>query len=117
MITKSISPFFNTFDNMFDFEKIQLSPKTNVEKNETNYQIKIAIPGLTKDDFKITIKESILKIVFDGVSLFVPKFNKTYSIPDDVDENNIDGKVEHGILTLTLPISKKKPSEKTISIS
>ena len=116
MLSRIRSPFFDLFENI---EKGIDYPKTNVQKNETDYQIQIVVPGLTKDELKITVKDGVLKILFEkeGGSKFVPNFNKIYTLPDDVNENNIEGKVENGILELTLPISKKKSLEKEISLN
>jgi HSP20 family protein len=119
MITRIRSPFFDVFDNMFELEKGLRIPKTNVEKTETEYKVTIPVPGLSKDDLKLSVKEGILKIVFEkeGGSTFVSNFTKSYTIPDDVKDNDIEGKVENGVLTLTLPISKKKSLEKIISLN
>jgi HSP20 family molecular chaperone IbpA len=40
-----------------------------------------------------------------------------YDIPDDVKEKDIEGKVENGVLELTLPIDKKKSIERLISLN
>lgn len=119
MITRIRSPFFDVFDRMLENESVFNYPKTNVEKTETGYDVKLSVPGLTKEDLKITVKEGVLRISFDkeGGSTFVDKFVKSYTLPDDVNENQIEGKVENGILTLTLPISRKKALEKLISLN
>jgi HSP20 family molecular chaperone IbpA len=44
-------------------------------------------------------------------------FTKSYSLPDDVKEKDVEGKVENGILVLTLPLDKKKPLERVISLN
>jgi HSP20 family protein len=81
------------------------------------------VPGLTKDDLKISIKDGYLSISFkkeDGDNVnysFVSSFSKTYSIPDDVNEKEITGKVENGILEINLPKSKKKSLERFISLN
>ena len=36
---------------------------------------------------------------------------------DDVKEKDVEGKVENGILVLTLPLDKKKPLERVISLN
>lgn len=118
-MTRIRSPFFDLFDTMFELEKGFESPKTRVEKTETEYVLKLSVPGLTKEDLKITVKEGILRIAFEKEegSTFVSKFTKSYTLPDDVNENQIEGKVENGVLLLTLPITRKKPLEKLISLN
>jgi hypothetical protein len=76
----------------------------------------------TKEDLKISTKEGILKIIYekqegDKTRHFVGSFVKSYNIPDDVKEKDIVGKVENGILEITLPIDKKKSLERLISLN
>jgi hypothetical protein len=40
-----------------------------------------------------------------------------YNIPEDVKEKEIEGKVENGVLILSLPIDKKKSLERLISLN
>lgn len=118
MSTKFRSPLFDVFDKMFEIQG-GYGNQTKVEKNENGYVVKLSVPGLTKDDLKITVIDGILRISYEkeGGSTFVDKFTKSYSLPEDVDQNNIEGKVEHGVLHILLPITKKKPVEKSIPIS
>jgi len=122
MITLFKDPFFDAFDKVLDASRYNVSPQTNIHKTESEYKILMSIPGLTKDDLKITIKEGVLKISFereekDDKTHFIGNFIKSYTIPDDVKEKDIVGGVENGILTLTLPIDKKKSIERLISLN
>ncbi len=118
MITLFKDPFFRGFDT----KGFLSTPETNIEKTETEYKVSISVPGLTKDDLKIMTKEGILKISYEkqegeNGNYFVGSFVKSYNIPDDVKEKDIVGKVENGVLTLLLPIDKKKTLERFISLN
>jgi HSP20 family protein len=117
MITLFKDPFFTGFDT----KGFLSTPETNINKTETEYTISISVPGLTKDDIKILTKEGKLKISFENqeesLNYFVSSFVKSYVIPDDVKDKDITGKVENGVLTLTLPIDKKKSLERFISLN
>ena len=122
MITLFKDPFFDAFDKVLDASRYSVSPQTNIHKTESEYKISVSIPGLTKDDIKITIKDSVLKISFEkdeknDKTHFVGNFTKSYTIPDDVKEKDILGSVENGVLTLALPIDKKKSIERLISLN
>lgn len=122
MITFLKDPIFNALDEVFDSSKFRTQPQVNVTKNETEYKVLISVPGLTKEDLKITIKDSILKISYFNekkteTSHFVDSFTKSYTLPDDVKEKDIEGKVENGVLELILPLDKKKPIERTLSLN
>jgi HSP20 family protein len=122
MITLFKDPFFQGFESMFENPRFLKTPETNISKTETEYKVQVSVPGLTKDDLKISTKDGILKISYeqeekDVKQYFIHSFTKSYNIPDDVKEKDIEGKVENGILTLTLPIDKKKALERTISLN
>ena len=122
MVTLFKDPFFQGFDDVFETAKFLRTPETKVNKSETEYNISVSVPGLTKDDLKITTKDGILKISFDKsegdkTHHFVGSFVKSYNIPEDVKERDIEGKVENGVLELTLPIDKKKSIERLISLN
>ena len=119
MITTLLKdPFFAGFDT----KRFLSTPETNIKKNETEYTVSISVPGLTKDDLKILTKEGVLRISYekqesDNIHYFVDSFVKSYTIPDDVKEKDIYGTVENGVLTLSLPIDKKKSLERLISLN
>lgn len=122
MITLFKDPFFDVMDKMFETSVGVITPQTKIRKTESEYKILVSVPGLTKEDLKISTKDGVLKISFesnkDVTDLgFVGDFNKTYTIPDDVKEKDILGKVENGVLELTLPIDKKKSIERLISLN
>lgn len=122
MVTLFKDPFFSVFDEVLDSSVLTRTPQISVRKNENEYKVLMSVPGLTKDDIKISTKEGLLNISYkkeektDNTS-FVNSFYKTYSLPEDVKELEIKGKVENGILELTLPLGKKKPLERLISLN
>jgi HSP20 family protein len=122
MIRLFNDPLFGTLDSVFENTKYTLGPQTSIRKNENEYKITMSVPGLSKEDLKILTKEGTLKISFekqegDERTHFVTNFVKSYKIPDDVKEKDIVGKVENGVLELTLPIDRKKSLERLISLN
>jgi HSP20 family protein len=122
MITLFKDPFFQGFESVFETPKYFKMPEIKISKTDNEYLINMSVPGLTKEDLKISTKEGVLKISFekeekDTKHYFVSSFTKSYNIPDDVKEKDIEGKVENGVLTLNLPIDKKKTLERLISLN
>jgi HSP20 family protein len=121
MITLFKDPLFQTLDSVFETPKQINQPK--ITRTDEDYQVHIAVPGLTKDDLTISTKEGYLNISYvkeetdDKTYSFTSSFKKTYHIPDDVDEKHITGSVENGVLEIILPKSKKKSSERLISLT
>ncbi len=122
MITLFKDPFFQGLESAFETNRFMRTPETKISKTETEYKVEVGVPGLTKDDLKITTKDGVLRISFekeekDERNHFVTNFTKSYNVPDDVKEKDILGKVENGVLILTLPIDKKKSIERLISLN
>jgi HSP20 family protein len=122
MITLFKDPIFNTFDKVFDEAYFRANNRinSNVSTTEEGYKVLLSVPGLSKDDVKISLKESMLTISYEKNGdefTFVDSFKKSYNVPDDVDEKNITGSVENGVIEITLPKSKKKSVERLISLN
>jgi len=95
---------------------------TNVKENEKSYNLELLLPGYSKDETNVEINEDMLKIsanVEDTNSKdtekwtrkeFVKKsFVRTFSIPEDVDKENINADMKDGVLSIIL---NKKVEEK-----
>jgi len=118
-------PFFSDMIDFFN-ETPSFVDKTfrrsNVVTNEDDYRIQIAVPGLTKENIKISVDNSIIRISHekketdDKTFFFTTSFQKEYRLPDDAEDKNIEGKIENGILEVIIPRSKKKLNERFIEI-
>lgn len=122
MITLFKDPFFNTFDKVFDEAYLRANNKlnSNITTTEDGYRVQLSVPGLSKDDVKISLKESKLTISYEKVGdefTFIDSFKKSYIVPEDVDEKNITGSVENGVIEIVLPKSRKKSVERLISLN
>ncbi len=124
MITFYPDPFKEVFDTLFENPRLRKTStiETKVSKNDDDYKVIMPVPGLTKEDLTIKIKDGVLKISYetkDEVTShsFVSGFQKFYRIPDDVDEKHIRGSVENGVLEISLPKSRKKNTERLIELS
>jgi HSP20 family protein len=92
--------------------------------------VELAAPGLTKEDFKVHIDEdNNLHIEMEKKSenkegkkhgkylrreFSYEKFQQTLLLPDDVDADKIDAKVEHGVLNIHLPKKEKAQQPDTV---
>ncbi len=118
--------FTKLWGDAFFLDMVNETPKSlkrsNVITNEDDYRVQISVPGLTKDDIKISVDNSIIKISHEKEDtdektfFFTHSFEKSYRLPDDVDDKKIEGKIENGILEVIIPRSKKKISQRFIEI-
>jgi len=95
--------------------------RTNVKEDEDQYIVELAVPGISKEDMEIKVKESILTISYENKDedidfSFTNSFDKQYTLPDDVIVKSITATVESGVLVVTIPKDKKKPKEQIIKI-
>ena len=111
--------FNDLFENDFTPRNVSTAPAINVKETQTAYTIELAAPGLKKEDFMVNINaEGNLVVKMeqhdekkdeDKNSHYLrrefsfSKFEQTLILPDDVDKEGIKAKMEHGVLTVTLP--------------
>lgn len=114
-------PFFDIFYNWFDYEKSSIDPQIKIIKNEDEYKLFMILPGLTKEDLKISVKDRSIKIAYNKQEKsnsvhFIESFSKEYVLPDYVKDSSIEAKLENGILEIKFPFEKKKPIERLIEL-
>ena len=129
--------FNDFFDNGWMERTSYTAPAINVIENEKEYELELAAPGLSKEDFKIQLdgegnlvinmeKKTENKIMeekkkgrFLRREFSYEKFHQRLMLPDDVDIEKIDAKMENGVLNVHLPkIVKTLPAteHRTIDI-
>lgn len=122
MIKLFNDPFFSTVDSVFEsVNNVLTKPKSVIDKTENGYSLVMSVPGLTKEDLKIIIKDRKLTISYgnekkDAESYFVEKFSKSYFLSDDIIEKKIEAEVKHGILKIDLPTKDPESVEKIVDI-
>jgi len=101
-------------------------PSVNTREDENNYMVEIDLPGVKKEDIKVNIdpekrtltisgerkfKEEVKKEDYYKIESSYGKFMRTFSLPENVDLENIDAKTVEGVLHITLPKIKKEEAE------
>ncbi len=101
-------------------------PTVNTREDENAYVVEVDLPGVKKEDIKVNIdqekrtltisgerkfKEEVKKEDYYKIESSYGKFMRTFSLPDNVDAENIDAKTEDGVLHITLPKVKKEEKE------
>lgn len=115
-------PFFSTVDSVFEsVNNVLTKPRSIVDKTDNGYSLVMAVPGLTKEDLKIVIRDRKITISYendkkDENSYFVEKFSKSYFLSDDIIEKKIEAEVKNGILKIQLPTKDPESTEKVVDI-
>ena len=131
-----IKPFYSNFLDDFlntglsAFEDRRGVPALNVKEDEKELALELRVPGMKKEDFQIHINEDNDLVIsmekktestegdkgdkeesrYLRREFSYSKFQQTLILPDDVDKDKIDAKVNDGVLTIELP--KRTPEEK-----
>lgn len=103
-------------------------PAVNIKETAENYEVEVAAPGMTKDDFKVELDGNSLIINSQKTNqaeenederyarkeFSYQSFQRTFTLQKDVvDTDNIKAKYENGLLHLIIPKkeeAKQKPA-------
>lgn len=132
LMTKNADCDFDTlFDDVFGNWGIRNStyPTVNVYEDSRAFYVEAELPGYTSDEVNIDVEKHILHIssekteVKDEKKYVVRergyiKFNRSFSLPEGINEEAIEAEFKNGILTVTLPkLPVEKPKKISVKIS
>jgi HSP20 family protein len=125
-----IDRFFNDSLSRTGGSAYSFVPKVDILENEKAYEINVAVPGLSKDDFKIDLNDNFLTISGERkfskekkennlhvVETQYGNFSRSFSLPENVDASKISAKYADGILEINVPKDEKKTLKTTIKVS
>ncbi len=123
---------FNWMDDFFSDKTDEFwsnnanMPAVNVTENKKAFKVDVAAPGYKKDDFKIEVKDGYLNISanmkeekedkddkFTRREWKYASFNRYFTLPENVNSDDIGAKYEDGVLKITIPKVVKPELEKT----
>ena len=93
-------------------------PEMDIKETDHDYIVTVNLPGSSEDNISVTIKDNILTIRSEqdsqtkntdqmGNILFQERhtgvFQRSISLPGEVDQNGMQSHVDNGVLTITLP--------------
>ena len=98
-------PFWDDFENFFT----KPSKGWHCIKNEKDWTLEVAVPGMTKEDLKIKMAKGELLISSTAEdNKWLGSFDKSFTLPKDIDTKKIKARVENGVLSLVIPIKEDK---------
>jgi len=100
------------------------APAVNVRVDDKAYTMEVAAPGIKKEFCRVSINdEGYLHVAIENKvehkeeekkhhylrrEFSYTNYEQAYTLPEDVDKDHIEAKVENGILTVTLPRMQKE---------
>lgn len=129
------SQFFNKVDSVFNNQLNQLekdfyySPKVDITEDENHFSLHVQLPGIKKENVHVEILKNTLTISgekslrtendnrkFHSVESFEGKFKRSFKLNENIDKNNIDAKMEDGVLTIELKKIENKVEKTSVTI-
>ena len=98
------------FTDFWGFDPFRnLSAGIEIARTEAGYTVEMAVPGFKPEEIDIRLEDGLLTVSGKNEKRTV---SRTFSLPEDVDEDRIEAKVEHGMLTLNVPLLPKAQPKK-----
>ena len=139
LVTRRNQDFMPTlFNELMNWNDTTYStPRMNIMETKDNYKLELCIPGLTKDDVKLSNdtegnlvvemtkenksekKENKEEMRYLRHEFSVEHFRQTVMLPEDIHKEQISAKVENGILDIVIPkvtVEEKKQAVQNIEV-
>lgn len=112
---KAISPLadpFNMFEALFtdpfSDRTDGISLKTLVESIDNNYVFTLELPGFDENEIDIQVRNGQLQIMAEHAkdakgNFFHSCVQRTWSLPEPVEQDNVEAMLKNGILTVKVP--------------
>ena len=129
-IDRVFDSFFGRYPAVPSEHEGYFIPAIDVEETENEYIVKAELPGLSKEDIKISLRPDSITIsgerkkekeekgkTYHRVEMLYGKFARTIQLPEEIQPDKAKAEYKNGILTVILPKSEKsKPKEIEIEI-
>lgn len=136
--SREFNSFFDAFfnNNLTDIvgadDYRSTTPAVNITETEADFNIEVAAPGLSKEQFDVNIEDNTLTISVEDKKenevneekytrreFSYTSFKRSFNLPNTVEVEHINAKYENGILNLTLPKKEeaKAPAVRRIEIA
>ncbi|HEY4652600.1 MAG TPA: Hsp20/alpha crystallin family protein [Pontibacter sp.] len=106
------------------------TPHVDACETERGYEIEVALPGIRKEDISIDFQEGRLTISgerkferreedgkrYQMLETQYGSFSRTFYLPDNVNPDQINARLENGILLVSVPKDEHKTMKRQISI-
>ncbi|PID58974.1 MAG: heat-shock protein Hsp20 [Ignavibacteriae bacterium] len=122
--------FFDEFSGFNSLSKDSFSPRIDISEDEKTINIEAELPGIQKENLKITLQDNILTLEGEKKKVTEEKeknyyreersfgsFKRSFSLPVEVDSENVDANFKDGMLEIKLNKQEpKKETEKVIEV-
>ncbi len=100
-------------------------PSADITETDDSYEVHVELPGVSKDDVQISVKDNLLTIKgekrqenedksknYKRIERRYGTFERNFTLPPKGEAGNINAKYNDGVLTLSIPKPEEvKPKE------
>ncbi len=117
------------FNDSLNYRKDSFMPSVDISETDTNFEVSVALPGIKKDDIQVDLENGELSISgerkfeneeegknYHRVETGFGTFNRSFQLPDSVDEESVVATYQNGVLNIMINKSEQKV-KKQIKIS
>jgi HSP20 family protein len=110
------NPDLDQLKNNAQLANTSWAPSVDISENEKAFSLHADIPGVNPDEIEISMERGVLTIKGERNSEKVEEgekfrrverqrgsFSRSFTLPDNVDTDNIEAACAHGVLTVTIP--------------
>ncbi|WP_373031118.1 Hsp20/alpha crystallin family protein [Sulfurovum sp.] len=128
---KHFDSFLDNFiENRGSLLKTDFNPSVNTREGEHAYHVEVDLPGVKKEDIDVDVKDNIVTISgerktkkevkeedYYKVESSYGKFERSFTLPENVDVENIHAESQDGVLEVVIPkLAKAENKSKKIEI-
>lgn len=97
------------FTDLWNFDPLRMlsgvaSYGIEITRTESGYTVEIPVPGFKPEQIEVTLEDGMLTVKGKNEKR---NFSRSFTIPEDVDQERIEANVEHGMLALNLALVPK----------
>jgi HSP20 family protein len=129
-LSSKFQRLFDEFPGLQNYSHDSFAPKIDISDSEKSILIDAEIPGVPKENLKITLQDNILTIEgekkketeekeknYYRTERSFGKFKRSFTLPVEVDSENVDANFKNGILEIKLnKVEPKEQKEKVIEL-
>jgi len=137
---RELNRMFNSFENRFgiskskdednEYENAVWMPLTDIYEDKEKYTLKLDLPGIKKEDVKISFVDGKLSISGERsqesehkdskchrIERSFGKYYRSFNLPEHVQSEKINAEFKDGQLTISVPkVEETKPKEIEIKV-
>lgn len=135
---REFSRLFDSFTNRFgrtskedeEFENAVWMPLTDISETEDHYELNVDLPGVSKDDLKISYSDHQLTISgerkqekeskgskYHRIERSYGKYYRSFNLPEKIKDDQIDASFKDGQLKIVVPKAEEvKPKAIDIKV-